>query len=165
MATAVLTALITTLTIISTFAVSALTVITIIAILVAADGLGSNGFSPAEIFKSGKVLDWNDCWLDFFDCWSEGIMMPLGAMLMAVMIGWEVGPKLTLDEVAHGDPSEAFKKFFTFCIKFVVPIVMAFVLAGQLIGFFGGHDVLFYILSAVILAVFWVFAAMGKKEA
>ena len=140
-------------------------VITAIALLVAADGLGSNGFSPAEIFGSAKVLDWNDCWLDFFDCWSEGIMMPLGAMLMAVMIGWEVGPKLTLDEVAHGDPSEAFKKFFTFCIKFIVPVVMAFVLAGQMIGFFGGHDVLFYIVSAVILAVFWVFAAMGKKEA
>ena len=140
-------------------------VITAIALLVAADGLGSNGFSPAEIFGSAKVLDWNDCWLDFFDCWSEGIMMPLGAMLMAVMIGWEIGPQLTLDEVAHGDPSETFKKFFTFCIKFIVPVVMAFVLAGQMIGFFGGHDVLFYIVSAVILAVFWVFAALGKKKA
>ncbi len=140
-------------------------VITVIALLVAADGLGSNGFSPAEIFGSAKVLDWNDCWLDFFDCWSEGIMMPLGAMLMAVMIGWEVGPQLTLDEVAHGDPSEGFKKFFTFCVKFVVPVVMAFVLAGQLIGFFGGHDVLFYIVSAVILAVFWVWAALDKKKA
>ena len=133
--------------------------------IVAVDGLGSNGFSPAEIFGSAKVLDWNDCWLDFFDCWSEGIMMPLGAMLMAVMIGWEVGPQLTLDEVAHGDPSEGFKKFFTFCVKFIVPVVMAFVLAGQLIGFFGGHDVLFYIVSAVILAAFWAWAAMGKKEA
>ena len=139
-------------------------VITAIALLVAADGLGSNGFSPAEIFGSAKVLDWNDCWLDFFDCWSEGIMMPLGAMLMALMIGWEVGPQLTLDEVAHGDPSEGFKKFFIFCIKFVVPIVMAFVLSGMLTDFFG-NQIVSYIVSLVILVVFWVLAAMGKKKA
>ena len=134
------------------------------AILVAADGLGSNGITPAEIFKIQNVRGWNDCWLDFFDCWSEGIMMPLGAMLMALMIGWEVGPQLTLDEVAHGDPSEAFKKFFIFCIKFVVPVVMAFVLSGMLTDFFG-NQIVSYIVSLVILAVFWVLAATGKKEA
>ena len=134
------------------------------AILVAADGLGSNGITPAEIFKIQNVRGWNDCWLDFFDCWSEGIMMPLGAMLMALMIGWEVGPQLTLDEVAHGDPSEGFKKFFIFCIKFVVPIVMAFVLSGMLTDFFG-NQIVSYIVSLVILAVFWVLAATSKKEA
>ena len=134
------------------------------AILVAADGLGSNGITPAEIFKIQNVRGWNDCWLDFFDCWSEGIMMPLGAMLMALMIGWEVGPQLTLDEVAHGDPSEGFKKFFIFCVKFVVPVVMAFVLSGMLTDFFG-NQIVSYIVSLVILAVFWVLAATGKKEA
>ena len=134
------------------------------AILVAADGLGSNGITPAEIFHIENVRGWNDCWLDFFDCWSEGIMMPLGAMLMALMIGWEVGPQLTLDEVAHGDPSEGFKKFFIFCIKFVVPVVMAFVLSGMLTDFFG-NQIVSYIVSLVILAVFWVLAAMGKKKA
>ena len=138
-------------------------VITVIAALVAADGLGSNGFAPATLFKSSNVLGWNDCWLDFFDCWSEGIMMPLGAMLMAMMIGWEVGPQLTLDEVAHGDPSEGFKKFFTFCIKFIVPIVMAFVLAGQLTDFFS-NPTASYIIAAVLFVVFFVFTFIGRDK-
>ena len=136
------------------------------ALLVAADGLGSNGFAPFQVFGVEMIGDgWNDCWLDFFDYISEGFMMPLGAMLMALMIGWEIGPELTLDEVAHGDPSEGFKKFFTFCVRYVVPIVMAFVLSGMLAGCFGGYQTVMYIVSAVILVVFWVVAAMGKKKA
>ena len=132
------------------------------AVLVAADGLGSN-FSPASLLGISTVPTFLDCFLDFFDCWSEGIAMPLGAMLMALMIGWEVGPDLVLDEVAHGDPSEGFKKFFRFCVKFVVPIVMAFVLAGQMIDFFGGNQMIWYAVSVIALVVFWIIAGTGKK--
>ena len=132
------------------------------AVLVAADGLGSN-FSPASLLGLGTIPTFLDCFLDFFDCWSEGIAMPLGAMLMALMIGWEVGPDLVLDEVAHGDPSEGFKKFFRFCVKFVVPIVMAFVLAGQMIDFFGGNQMIWYAVSVIALVVFWIIAGTGKK--
>ena len=128
------------------------------AVIVAADGLGSN-FSPASLLGITTVPTFLDCFLDFMDCWSEGIAMPLGAMLMALMIGWEQSPELVLDEVAHGDPSEGFKKFYRFCVKFVVPIVMAFVLAGQMIDFFGGNQIIWYIVSVVALVVFWVIAA------
>ncbi len=133
------------------------------AVIVAADGLGSN-FSPASLLGISTVPTFLDCFLDFFDCWSEGIAMPLGAMLMALMIGWEKGPDLVLDEVAHGDPSNGFKSFFKVCIKFVVPIVMAFVLAGQMIDFFGGNQAIWYIVSVAALVLFWFVAAGGKKE-
>ena len=133
------------------------------AVVVAADGLGSN-FSPASLLGITTVPTFLDCFLDFMDCWSEGIAMPLGAMLMALMIGWETDPAVVLDEVAHGDPSEGFKKFYVVCIKFVVPIVMAFVLAGQMIDFFGGSQVLWYIVAAVILVVFWAIAAMKPAK-
>ena len=85
-------------------------------------------------------------------------------MLMALMIGWEIGPDVVLDEVAHGDPSEGFKKFFAFCVKFVVPIVMAFVLAGQMIDFFGGNQMVWYAVSVILLVVFWIIAGTGKKK-
>ena len=133
------------------------------ALVVAADGLGEN-FSPASLLGITTVPTFLDCFLDFFDCWSEGIAMPLGAMIMALMIGWETSPDLVLDEVAHGDPSEGFKKFYRICIKFVVPIVMAFVLAGQMIDFFGGSQALWYIIAFVLLAIFWVIAATGEKK-
>ena len=133
------------------------------AIVVAADGLGEN-FSPASLLGISTVPTFLDCFLDFFDCWSEGIAMPLGAMLMALMIGWEVSPDLVLDEVAHGDPSEGFKKFYKICIRFVVPIVMAFVLAGQMIDFFGGSKIIWYVVAFLALFVFGIFAAVGNKK-
>ena len=133
------------------------------AVVVAADGLGKN-FSPASLLGISTVPTFLDCFLDFMDCWSEGIAMPLGAMLMALMIGWEKSPDLVLDEVAHGDPSEGFKKFYRFCVKFIVPIVMAFVLAGQMIDFFGGPQIVWYIVSLLALVVFFAVAFTGSKK-
>ena len=127
-------------------------VITLIAILVAADGLGENGFAPAALLKA-KVAGWNDCWLDFFDCWSEGIMMPLGAMLMALMIGGEIGPKVMLDEIHNGEHSPFFSKFYRLCVTYIVPAVMCLVLAGQLTDFFG-NQIVSYIIAAVCFIIF-----------
>ena len=146
--------------------------IVIEAVVVAADGLGKN-FSPASLLGIGTMPVFIDCFLDFMDCWSEGIAMPLGAMLMALLIGWEKSPSLVLDEVAHGDPSEGFKKFYKLCIRFIVPVVMAFVLAGQMIDFFGTNadtgemlvnPVIWYVIAGVLLVVFWIFAAVGNKK-
>ena len=133
------------------------------AVVVAADGLGSN-FSPASLLGISAPPVFLDCFLDFMDCWSEGIAMPLGAMLMALMIGWEKGPGLVLDEVAHGDPSAGFKAFYRVCVRFVVPVVMAFVLAGQMMDFFGGSQVIWYIVAVALLVIFWVIAASGEKK-
>ena len=133
------------------------------AVVVAWDGLGSN-FSPASLLGLSTMPTFLDCFLDFMDCWSEGIAMPLGAMLMALMIGWEKGPDLVLDEVAHGDPSDGFKKFYRLCIKFIVPIVMAFVLAGQMIDFFGGAQIIWYVVAVLALVVFF-FVAYAKPKA
>ena len=133
------------------------------ALIVAWDGLGEN-FSPGSLLGLTSIPTFLDCFLDFFDCWSEGIAMPLGAMVMALMIGWETGPDLVLNEVAHGNPSDGFKKFYKFCVKFVVPIVMAFVLAGQMIDFFGGSQILWYVIAFAALVVFWILAAVGSKK-
>ena len=71
-------------------------------ILVCLDCLGGAGISPFNILgmnpENGLPM-WSDCWLDFFDCISEGILMPLGALLMCLCIGWEIGPKVVDEEV------------------------------------------------------------------
>ena len=137
------------------------------AVLVAWDGLGKNGIEPARLIgvAQGDAPVFMQDWLDFMDCWSEGICMPLGAMLMALMIGWEAGPNLVLDEVAHGDPSAGFKAFYRICVRFVVPVVMAFVLAGQMMDYFGGSSTLWYAVAVALLVVFWIVAATGNKKA
>ena len=138
--------------------------ILVLGILVSADGLGENGITPAALFHMENVKTWNDCWLDFFDTWSEGIMMPVGAMLMAVMIGGELKPKFTLDEIHNGENSSGFDKFYKICITFIVPVVMAFVLAGQMIDFFG-NAAASYIIAFALLAVFaaWTYLCKSKK--
>lgn len=109
---------------------------TVLAILVAWDGLGSNGVWVP--FQKYFINGFNDCWLDFFDCIAEGIAMPLGAVLMSIMIGWELKPDYTLDEIASGcKVTPLLRKFFSFGIRFTAPIIMILVLLGQLNDFFG----------------------------
>lgn len=113
------------------------------AALVAVDGLGSNGVpvpfkeAAATVLADGSIqyAPWNDCWLDFMDMMSEGIAMPLGALLMSLMVGWEIKPKAVLDEVRLGCTTKI-DAFFSFCVKVVTPIGMLLVLAGQVDSFF-----------------------------
>lgn len=143
------------------------------AILVAACCLGNTGIAPANLLgliDTPAYAAWNDCWLDFMDCWSEGIAMPLGAMLCSLMIGWELKPNFTLDEVHNGAKPGFFDKFFTVCIKFVCPIVMAFVFVGQLRDFFspidGSYSVegVCYGIALACLVIFWIIAIVGGKK-
>ncbi len=103
------------------------------ALLVAVDGLGSTG-----IFRWKASAMWNDCMLDFMDCWSEGVAMPVGAMLMSLMISLELKPKFILDGDRLG--RRLLPQVLCFCITIVCPLVMALVTAGQFIDFFVGTD-------------------------
>lgn len=106
-----------------------------VASIIAIDGLGSNGVWVPFQNTFGIIGEFNDCWLDFVDCISEGIAMPLGALLMAIMVGWEIKPKTLLDEI-HIGGTDKLDGFFTFCIKFVAPIGMILILVGQIDTFF-----------------------------
>ena len=114
----------------------------LLCVLVCLDGLGANGISPFNILgiqpdANGNLPGWSDCWLDFLDCVSEGIMMPLGALLMCLCIGWELGPKAVDDECCLEGNAFKSKSFFNICVKFITPLLMLFILAGQLDQFFG----------------------------
>lgn len=114
-------------------------VIFIIGLPVALDALGSGGATlraPFELFGAA-VKGWNDCWLDFYDMLSEGVMMPLGALFMSILIGWIFKTKIIKDECENSGVKFRAEKFFDVCFKYVVPAVMVFVLYGQLMDFFG----------------------------
>ena len=103
--------------------------------LVCLDGLGSNGlWVPFQ--STVGVRGFNDCWLDFFDMISEGILMPLGALFMCLMIGWEIGPKVVKDECSIEGNKLGGYGFFTVCVKFITPLLMLFILYGQIKNFF-----------------------------
>ena len=108
------------------------------AILICADSLGGASFAPWKLLGLEAYSGWNDCWLDFFDMLSEGIMMPLGALLMSLMIGWELGPEIVKNE-CEATPGHRMSSygFFKICIRFITPLCMLLVLYGQVCTFFG----------------------------
>ena len=107
-------------------------------ILVCADQLGGASFTPWKLLNlpETSIRMWNDCWLDFFDMLSEGIMMPLGALLMSIMIGWEVGPEMVKEECEQSGHPMGSYGFFKFCVKFITPLCMILILYGQIKEFF-----------------------------
>jgi len=108
------------------------------AFLIAMDGLGSNGLWVPFQNSLGVIGSFNDCWLDFIDFISEGLMMPFAAMMTAIFVGWELGPDKIKQEIEiNGDYQFKAYGFYKFTIKFIVPIAMAFILVGQVDSFFG----------------------------
>ena len=107
-------------------------------ILVCADSLGNAGIAPWQLLGLESYSGWNDSWLDFWDMLSEGIMMPLGALLMSLMIGWEIGPEVVKEE-CEATPGHKMGSygFFKICVKVITPLCMLFILYGQVASFFG----------------------------
>ena len=86
---------------------------------------------------AGEIPMFIDSWLDFFDVISEGILMPLGALVMALLIGWKWKTKdLIVPECEASGHKFWGYGFFNFCFKFVTPIGMVIVLIGQIMDFF-----------------------------
>ena len=104
------------------------------AMLICADSLGDASFTPWRLLNlpAESIRTWNDCWLDFFDMLSEGIMMPLGALMMTLMVGWELGPDVVKDECEASGHAMASYGFYKVCIKYITPLCMILVLYGQI---------------------------------
>ncbi len=106
-------------------------------ILVCADCLGGNGIHPAALLGIENPKTWAADWLDFWDMLSEGIMMPLGALLMSLMIGWEIGPEVVKEECEQQGNKFGAYGFFKICVKVITPLCMLLILYGQVMSFFG----------------------------
>lgn len=104
-------------------------IIFLVGMPIALDGLGM-GWLGSGYLPFGWV------WLDVYDLLSEGIMMPLGALLMSCIIGWVMKEKFSEAVTVEGNKFKS-EKFFMFCAKFVTPIFMLFVLVTQVMSFLG----------------------------
>ena len=114
----------------------------IVGLPTALDGLGTNIAggawmnNPAEMFGLPVMAATAD-WLDFYDFLAEGVLMPAGAMIMSILIGWVFGTKMVAEECeASGKPFKGYK-YFDICFKYVVPVIMAIVLYAQVTSFLG----------------------------
>ena len=90
---------------------------------------GYNGLIWIEPLGPGTQL------LDFFDFISNSVMMPIGALLTCVFVGWIIKPKAIIDEV------RASSKFvlagpWTVMIKYIAPILVIVILVWNVISQF-----------------------------
>lgn len=107
--------------------------------LVCADGMGSNHISPAELLglAGAKLPGWSTSWLGLFDSVAEGLLMPLGALLMCLMISWELKPDVLRQEILlNGENRPWVYDFFRLCVKYITPLCMLMILYGQISDFF-----------------------------
>ena len=94
-------------------------------LLVAADGLGTGGLKHIFGFET---------WLETFDLFGEGLLMPLGGFFLAVFLGW-CYPTYIDDEIQKSSSYKS-KKFVHICLKYIAPVFMLFILLGQIDSFF-----------------------------
>ena len=118
--------------------------ILIVGIPVALDALGSGGAlvkAPYELlgieYKGAGFAMWNDCWLDLYDLMAEGILMPIGAFVMSILIGWVWKTDMIKEECEASGRKFIGAKYYAFCFKYVVPVIMAFIFYAQMTDFFG----------------------------
>ena len=68
--------------------------------------------------------------LDFFDFFSNNLLMPIVALLTAVLIGWVVKPKYVIEEVSLSGTFRA-RKLFCVMITYIVPVCMVIILLSS----------------------------------
>lgn len=101
-------------------------IVTLMAIWVSVDALGEG-----PLPHIGQFI-----WLDFFDLLSEGIMMPLGALIMSLLLGWGMGANWMRKEITLEGNQWRSEKFSMICLKVISPLGVLFVLLGQINNFF-----------------------------
>lgn len=109
----------------------------LLAVPVALDALGGTaGATPRgllqSLFPSLAGKGWNESFINAYSFISEGFLMPLGALLMSLYIGYKYKPTLITDECGM-HPS----RLLSVCFRVIVPIAMVVVLYGQLKDFLG----------------------------
>ena len=108
-------------------------IMVVLSIPVCLDQLGMGSIIPP--FYTSFMAAGSQDLLDVYDLLAEGIMMPLGAILMCVIVGWKKGFNWMSEEVELGGNKFYAKKFFHICVKYITPLVMVFVLVALVLSY------------------------------
>ena len=107
-------------------------IILLISVPVGIDQLGGKGWAVYR-FLGEDSRDF----LDLLDFLTEGVMLPFGAMMMCIIGGWKWGLAKIDAEVEKNGSRFYTKKFFHICIRYVTPVLMAFVFVSLALSYLG----------------------------
>jgi NSS family neurotransmitter:Na+ symporter len=70
--------------------------------------------------------------MDFCDLLTAQYMLPVGALLTSIFVGWFVSKTLVREEFTNWDTTaKSFFKVYLFCVRFVVPVCIFLILMHQ----------------------------------
>ena len=108
-------------------------IMVILSVPVCLDQLGMGTIIP-PFYNSFMAAGSKDL-LDVYDLVSEGIMMPLAALMTCLLIGWKIGLPYATKEVEQEGNKFFLKSFFSICVKYITPIMMTFVFIALVMSY------------------------------
>jgi len=75
--------------------------------------------------------------LTFCDFISNSVLMPIGAFLTCVFVGYFIKPQTLVEEMEYGGAKFSGKKLFTVVIKYIAPICIILILVSSVLDAFG----------------------------
>ena len=106
-------------------------IIFVLSVPVCLDMLGGSAITQLPLVS--KI----GCLLDTYDFFTEGLMMPLAAILMCLIVGWKKGPSWYEEEMEKCGNKIIGKSFFRVSIKYITPAMMTFVLISLALSYLG----------------------------
>lgn len=107
----------------------------VLSIPVCMDQLGMSEWGVNKIYQF--LAEGSKDLLDLYDFFSEGIMMPLGALVMCLIVGWSKGFPWMKDEITQCNNKFYTEGFFRVCVKYITPALMTFVLISLALTYLG----------------------------
>lgn len=93
--------------------------------------------SAVSSLSNGVLSDWKIFGFTFFDAcdqFTANFMMPLGALIMSVYVGWFAPKNMMLDQLTNGGTlRNRFARPVIFLLKWVTPILIAVILITSLL--------------------------------
>ena len=69
--------------------------------------------------------------LDFFDFFTNSVMMPIVAIATCVFVGWFAGPRLVIAECEAEGARFRVKRFYAFMVRYLAPLLLTALLVSE----------------------------------
>jgi len=81
-------------------------------------------------FLMGVGVTYNLDYLDWLDNLASNYLLPIGALLISIFVGWRMEQKIARSEFA-GTKFETFFGLWLFCVRFIAPVLIALVFLNK----------------------------------
>ena len=80
-----------------------------------------------------EIQVWGKSLMDFCDYVTAQVMLPAGALLTSILVGWFASKKIVREEFTNWETSnsKSYFNFYMFCVRYIVPVCILLILMHQ----------------------------------